>query len=90
MADATLALTRELISRPSVTPEDAGCQDLISKRLEKVGFEIERFDFGAVKNLWARWGHEEPLLCFAGHTDVVPSGPLDQWHAQSFRTDHFW
>jgi succinyl-diaminopimelate desuccinylase len=75
----TLDLACELISRPSVTPEDAGCQELLIERLEKLGFRIERLPFEEVTNLWARRGTEGPLFCFAGHTDVVPSGPAEKW-----------
>ena len=75
----TLALACDLIARPSVTPEDAGCLDLIADRLRHIGFDCERIDTGGVSNLWARRGSEGPVLCFAGHTDVVPPGPLDAW-----------
>ncbi len=75
----TLELTCDLISRPSVTPEDAGCQELLIGRLEKLGFKIERLPFEEVTNFWARRGTEGPLFCFAGHTDVVPSGPAEKW-----------
>ena len=81
---ATLSLTRELISRSSVTPNDAGCQQLLAHRLRKVGFRIEHLRFGDVDNLWARRGNTAPLVCFAGHTDVVPTGPLAQWHSDPF------
>ena len=81
---ATIALTRQLIACRSVTPEDGGCQNLIAARLEKLGFRIEHLRFGNVDNLWARLGSEAPLMCFAGHTDVVPTGPLDQWHSDPF------
>ncbi|MFA7617769.1 MAG: succinyl-diaminopimelate desuccinylase [Thiohalomonadaceae bacterium] len=76
---ATLDLARELIARPSVTPEDAGCQDMLAAHLEKLGFRIERLRFGEVDNLWARRGNDGPLFAFAGHTDVVPSGPVERW-----------
>lgn len=75
----TLDLACELIARPSVTPEDAGCLELIAGRLQALGFTCERIDTGGVSNLWARRGQTGPVLCFAGHTDVVPSGPLDAW-----------
>lgn len=75
----TLELLKDLISRQSVTPEDAGCQDLMAERLEKIGFEITRLKNGEVKNLWARRGTEAPLFVFAGHTDVVPTGPAENW-----------
>jgi len=80
----TLELTCELIRRPSVTPEDAGCQELMIERLEKLGFQIERLPFEEVTNLWARRGSEGPLFCFAGHTDVVPTGPADKWSHPPF------
>lgn len=81
---ATLALTRELISRRSITPDDAGCQTLIIERLAPLGFVIERIEANGVSNLWARHGSTRPLLCLAGHTDVVPAGPLDKWHTDPF------
>lgn len=76
---STLALAFDLISRPSVTPEDAGCQDVMIQRLEKLGFEIEEMPFGEVKNFYAKRGTSGPNLCFAGHTDVVPTGPESEW-----------
>ncbi|GHA17223.1 succinyl-diaminopimelate desuccinylase [Oceanisphaera arctica] len=81
---AVLALTRDLINRPSVTPEDEGCQELMGARLKALGFELETMVFEDTTNLWARRGSEGPLFCFAGHTDVVPPGPLDQWHTPPF------
>lgn len=72
-------LAKQLICRPSITPDDAGCQDILIERLSKLNFSIEHFPFGDVKNIWARYGTTEPLLVFIGHTDVVPTGPLDQW-----------
>ncbi|MGD9859642.1 MAG: succinyl-diaminopimelate desuccinylase [Marinobacterium sp.] len=80
----TLDLAMELISRRSVTPEDDGCQELMISRLEKLGFRIERLPFEEVTNLWARRGDSGPLFCFAGHTDVVPSGPEEQWQFPPF------
>ena len=77
--NATLALARELISRRSVTPEDGGCQALLSTRLAAAGFQIDHIPRGGVVNLWARHGSAAPVVCFAGHTDVVPPGPLTQW-----------
>src|SRR5438477_6922380 len=79
-----LELARELIARKSVTPEDGGCQNLIASRLEKVGFRAEAMRFGAVSNLWIRRGDMHPVVCFAGHTDVVPTGPLGEWHSDPF------
>lgn len=76
---ATLELAQELISRRSVTPDDAGCQQLIAARLHPLGFHIEPLRFGPVDNLWARHGDSGPLFCFAGHTDVVPTGPEGNW-----------
>ena len=80
----TFELACELIRRPSVTPEDAGCQDMMIEKLEALGFTVERLQFEEVTNFWARRGTEAPLLCFAGHTDVVPPGPLDQWQTPPF------
>ena len=79
-----LELAQELIRRRSVTPEDGGCQDLIAARLAVAGFKCEPMRFGEVSNLWARRGSGRPLLCFAGHTDVVPTGPLSEWHSDPF------
>src|SRR3954468_3562965 len=83
-AGAALELAKELIARKSVTPEDGGCQQLITRRLERVGFRCESMPFGEVTNLWARRGTAQPLVCFAGHTDVVPTGPLSEWHSDPF------
>ncbi|UAW97689.1 succinyl-diaminopimelate desuccinylase [Halopseudomonas nanhaiensis] len=80
----TVALACELISRDSTTPVDAGCQQLMAERLAACGFVIESMRFGEVDNLWARRGTEGPVLCFAGHTDVVPTGPLDKWSNPPF------
>ena len=80
----TLELAQALISRPSVTPEDAGCLDLIAQHIGPLGFECERMDSNGVSNLWARRGSAAPLFVFAGHTDVVPTGPLDQWTSPPF------
>ena len=79
-----LELAQELIRRRSVTPEDAGCQELLAARLNAAGFSCETVQRGAVTNLWARRGAARPLLCFAGHTDVVPTGPLDEWQSDPF------
>lgn len=81
---AVLALTEELIRRPSVTPLDEGCQQLMAERLAALGFDIESMFFEDTLNLWARRGQGKPLFCFAGHTDVVPTGPLEQWHSPPF------
>jgi len=80
----TIALAQDLMGRASVTPEDKGCQELMITRLEAIGFIVERMRFGEVDNFWARRGTEQPVLAFAGHTDVVPSGPVDQWHTPPF------
>jgi succinyl-diaminopimelate desuccinylase len=82
---ATLELTRDLIARPSVSPEDGGCQDVMIARLQALGFEIERLKYGNVENFWARRGSGGPVLCLAGHTDVVPTGPLEEWHTDPFQ-----
>ena len=79
-----LELAKELIGRRSVTPEDGGCQALIAQRLAAAGFECESLVCGEVSNLWARRGAARPLVCFAGHTDVVPTGPLAEWHSDPF------
>ena len=71
----TVALAMDLVSRPSVTPFDAGCQDLMIDRLESCGFKVERLKFDDVDNFWAIHGSDGPIFCFAGHTDVVPTGP---------------
>ena len=80
----TLELAKDLISRQSNTPLDAGCQALMISRLEPLGFKIERMHFGDVDNFYARRGTAGPLLVFAGHTDVVPTGPVDKWHTPPF------
>lgn len=80
----TLSLACELIARDSTTPADAGCQQLMAERLAACGFRIEPMRFGEVDNLWARRGAQGPVLCFAGHTDVVPTGPLARWDTPPF------
>ena len=80
----TVELAKELISRASLTPLDEGCQDLISQRLKKIGFNIENMPFEEVKNLWATYGEGGPLFIFLGHTDVVPTGPIDNWKNDPF------
>jgi len=82
---ATLELTQQLMARASVTPADEGCQDLMAERLGRLGFQIERLRYGNVDNLWARRGPASPVLCFAGHTDVVPTGPLEEWQSDPFK-----
>ena len=81
---AVLDLTCDLIARNSVTPTDAGCQRVMAERLAALGFTIETLRFGNVENLWARRGQASPVLCFAGHTDVVPTGPLEEWRSNPF------
>jgi len=80
----TLELAKELISRQSITPSDEGCQELIAKRLEAINFKIEHMPFGDVKNLWATYGESGPLFVFLGHTDVVPTGPIEEWSHDPF------
>ncbi|MFZ9510970.1 MAG: M20/M25/M40 family metallo-hydrolase, partial [Burkholderiaceae bacterium] len=91
----TLQLTEQLVSRPSVTPNDGGCQRLIAERLKALGFDCEAIDSGPdsfrVANLWARGGRrgaDAKTLVFAGHTDVVPTGPLEQWSSDPFTPTH--
>ncbi len=83
-ASSTVALTQELIRRPSVSPEDQGCLQIIGERLGAIGFRLERMPFGPVENLWALHGEGGPVLCFAGHTDVVPTGPREEWQTDPF------
>ena len=84
LADPTIDLLCDLIRRRSITPDDAGCQDLLRARLEAVGFSCETLQFNDVTNLWARHGTASPVLCFAGHTDVVPPGDETQWGSDPF------
>lgn len=85
MSDShVLALAKDLISRPSVTPEDHGCQQMMAEFLRRLGFSIEPMVFHDTTNLWARRGNEGPVFCFAGHTDVVPAGPLEKWDSPPF------
>ena len=86
---ATLDLAKQLIQRASISPEDMGCQQILAQRLIKLGFKIESLPFGKVSNLWAELGEEGPLFVFAGHTDVVPAGPLEEWSFDPFTpTEH--
>lgn len=90
----TLQLTCDLIRQDSITPRDEGCQEMMIARLEDLGFTVERMPFGEVSNFWAHRGHGAPVLCFAGHTDVVPTGPHDQWQSHPFeptiRNEHLF
>ena len=85
MTSKTLDLAIDLLSRSSVTPKDEGCQELMISRLEPLGFKVERLRFGEVDNIWLRKGTDAPLLAFAGHTDVVPTGPEEQWDNPPFK-----
>ena len=84
MSGSTLELAHQLIARRSVTPHDAGCLELLAARLAPLGFRFERINANGVENLWARRGAAAPLLCFAGHTDVVPTGPVENWGSDPF------
>lgn len=84
MSRDVLALTKALINKKSVTPEDAGCQQLMADILQPLGFEIEHLNFADTQNIWARKGTQDPVFCFAGHTDVVPSGPVEHWRTPPF------
>lgn len=94
MSDPTLDLTKALIERRSVTPDDQGCQELMIARLEAIGFQVERLRFDDVDNFWATRGSGKPVICFAGHTDVVPTGPVENWTSDPFkpeiRNDHLF
>jgi succinyl-diaminopimelate desuccinylase len=87
MSDKTLELAKQLIERPSQTPRDEGCQELMIARLEPLGFKAERLRFGDVDNLWATRGTAKPLVVFAGHTDVVPSGPREAWKSDPYKPE---
>lgn len=80
----SLELAKALISRPSVTPDDQNCQQLLAERLQKIGFAVEELHFGDTKNVWLRRGTQAPVFCFAGHTDVVPTGPVEKWDSPPF------
>ncbi|WP_373706982.1 succinyl-diaminopimelate desuccinylase [Neisseria dentiae] len=81
---ASLNLAKQLIAQASVTPDDKNCQQILAERLQNIGFAIEEMHFGNTKNIWARRGGSAPVLCFAGHTDVVPAGPAELWHSPPF------
>ena len=84
---ATAALARDLVRRESVSPHDGGCQQVLAARLQRAGFTCRSMPFGDVSNLWARHGDAQPLLVFAGHTDVVPAGPESWWRSPPFAGD---
>ncbi|WP_265942302.1 succinyl-diaminopimelate desuccinylase [Dechloromonas sp. A34] len=84
MSDSTVALATRIIARPSVTPDDAGCMEILAARLKPLGFSLEFINRNGVTNLWARRGAVKPLFVFAGHTDVVPTGPLEKWTSPPF------
>ncbi|XXQ68821.1 succinyl-diaminopimelate desuccinylase [Neisseriaceae bacterium B1] len=85
----TLALAKQLLAEPSITPDDKLCQTILANRLKKIGFHIEEMHFGNTKNIWARLGNTAPVLCFAGHTDVVPTGDVSRWTFDPFvPTEH--
>ncbi|MGH8757862.1 MAG: M20/M25/M40 family metallo-hydrolase, partial [Burkholderiales bacterium] len=80
----TLELAKELIARCSLTPDDAGCQEILTKRLTRAGFRLEKIHRNGVESFWARRGNSKPVICFAGHTDVVPTGPQEKWDSNPF------
>lgn len=85
----TLALAKQLLAQASITPDDADCQNILAARLREMGFRIEEVNVGQTKNIWARWGDKAPVICFAGHTDVVPTGDVSRWTFDPFTpTEH--
>ena len=84
MTSPVIELAKALIQRPSITPHDEGCQQLMADHLTKLGFNIENMFFVDTQNMWARKGNQSPVFCFAGHTDVVPSGPESDWNIPPF------
>ncbi|HVS27383.1 MAG TPA: succinyl-diaminopimelate desuccinylase [Burkholderiales bacterium] len=82
--NSTLELVKALLARRSLTPDDAGCQEILIERLKRAGFRVGKMRYGSVDNFWARRGESRPAICFAGHTDVVPAGPLEQWMSDPF------
>lgn len=89
METHSLALAKQLLAEQSITPDDKNCQTILAERLRAIGFSIEEMHFGNTKNIWARLGTQAPVLCFAGHTDVVPTGDISQWTFDPFTpTEH--
>lgn len=87
--NSTLSLAKQLLAQASITPDDKACQTLLAERLRAIGFQIENIHIGQTKNMWARWGNRAPLICFAGHTDVVPTGDVSRWTFDPFTpTEH--
>ncbi|SPX41009.1 N-succinyl-diaminopimelate deacylase [Haemophilus influenzae] len=87
MREKVVSLAQDLIRRPSISPNDEGCQQIIAERLEKLGFQIEWMPFNDTLNLWAKHGTSEPVIAFAGHTDVVPTGDENQWSSPPFSAE---
>lgn len=85
----SLSLAKQLLAEPSITPDDKNCQAILIERLKAMGFRVEPLPFGRTKNFWARLGTQSPVVCFAGHTDVVPAGDFTQWTFPPFSpTEH--
>ena len=87
MREKVISLAQDLIRRPSISPNDEGCQQIIAERLEKLGFQIEWMPFNDTLNLWAKHGTGKPVIAFAGHTDVVPTGDENQWSSSPFSAE---